>query len=115
MISAEKTTRRSTPDALVGAITEIVRELGEVRVTMPRCGSCGNFLAVVERVRGDLLALGREAGVDDVVVTAAGVAGERLGGWLDEARDRVKTTNHCEICVPTGPYERFATALGRPA
>ena len=106
---------RSTPDALVGAIAEIVRELAEVRATMPRCGSCGNFLAVVERVRGDLLALGREAGADGLVVTAAGAAGERLGGWLDEARARVKTTNHCEICVPAGPYERFAAALGRPA
>ena len=35
------------------------------------------------------------------------------GAWLAAAEGRVKTTNHCEVCVPSGPYERFQAALAR--
>ncbi len=87
------------PDDVVATI---LRALTEIRETMPRCGGCGNFLAVVARVRDDL---------DRVASPAASAVSERLEAWLAEAEGRVKTTNRCEVCVPSGPYERFAAAL----
>ena len=89
---------------LEAPVADILRALTEIRETMPRCGGCQNFLEVVARVRADL---------DGLDADAAAPARQRLAAWLDEAASRVKTTNHCEVCVPSGPYERFATALGR--
>jgi hypothetical protein len=93
--------RLATSDDFIAAI---LRALTEIRETMPRCGSCGNFLAVVARVRDDL---------DDVASPAASAVREQLAAWLAEAQGRVRTINHCEVCVPSGPYERFAAALAR--
>ena len=90
-----------TPDE---AITALLRELTDIRESMPRCGGCENFLDVVARVRDDL---------DGVATPSAGAARERLGTWLAAAEGRVKTTNHCEVCVPSGPYERFVAALAQ--
>jgi hypothetical protein len=85
-------------------IADIVRELAQVRETISRCAGCENFRAVVTRVRDDL---------DGLAAPAASAAREQLAAWLAEQPDRVKTTNHCEVCVPAGPYERFAAALRR--
>jgi hypothetical protein len=86
------------------AVTELLRALGDVHDTIPRCASCWNFLAVVARARRELEALG---------TPSAALALERFEVWLAEAEQRVKTANHCEICVPAGPFERFLQALGR--
>jgi hypothetical protein len=94
----------SGPTVPDDAVASLLRDLTDIRETMPRCGTCGNFTAVVARVRDDL---------EGVATPAAGAAREQLGIWLAEAEGRVKTTNHCEVCVPSGPYERFAAALAR--
>jgi hypothetical protein len=92
------------------AVAELAKALGDVHDTIPRCASCWNFLAVVARARRELEAL--TAGPAGVA-PSAGAARERFDAWLAEAEGRVKTTNHCEICVPAGPFERFLQALGR--
>ena len=85
-------------------IADILRELAQIRETISRCAGCENFRAVVARVRDDL---------EGLAAPAAGAARGQLAAWLAEAPDRVKTTNRCEVCVPSGPYERFAAALSR--
>ena len=91
----------TTPD---DALATLLRELTEIHETIPRCAGCENFLGVVARVRDDL---------DEVGTRSGDVAREQLGAWLAAAEGRVKTTNHCEVCVPSGPYERFRAALAR--
>ena len=86
------------------AVAELAKALGDVHDTIPRCAACWNFLAVVARARREFEAL---------TAPSAVVARERFDAWLAEAEERVKTTNHCEICVPAGPFERFLRALGR--
>jgi hypothetical protein len=83
-------------------IADIMGALAQVHDTMARCAACENFRAVVARVQDDL---------EGFATPAAGAAREQLAVWLAAEPDRVKTTNRCEICVPTGPYERFAGAL----
>jgi len=85
-------------------IADIMRALAQIHDTMSRCAGCENFRAVVARVHGDL---------DGLATPAAGAAREQLAAWLADEPDRVKITNRCEICVPAGPYERFAEALRR--
>jgi hypothetical protein len=91
-------------DPLDEPIADVMRALGQVHDTISRCAACENFRAVVARVQGDL---------DGLATPAAGAAGEQLAAWLAAEPDRVKTTNRCEVCVPAGPYERFAEALRR--
>ena len=69
---------------------------------MARCAACENYRAVLARVQGDL---------EGLATPAAKAAREQLAAWAADEPDRVKTTNRCEICVPAGPYERFAEAL----
>jgi hypothetical protein len=92
------------PVILGEAIRTVRRELADIHESMPRCGRCENFLAVVAQVRGDL---------DGVATPDAEDAREQLAAWLAESAGRIKTTNHCDVCVPAGPYERFSTALAR--
>ena len=92
----------SEPVELGEAIQTVCRELADIRESMPRCGRCGNFLAVVAQVRGDL---------EGVAAPKAAAARKQLAGWLAESADRIKTTDHCEVCVPVGPYERFSATL----
>ena len=91
-------------DEVETAVAELAKALGDVHDTIPRCASCSNFLATVARARRELEALS---------APSAGLARERFDAWLADAEARVKTTNHCEICVPSGPLERFLRALGR--
>jgi hypothetical protein len=84
------------------AVRTIRRELSDIHESMPRCGSCQNYLAVVARVRSDL---------EGVATVDAEDAREQLTAWLGESAGRIKTTNHCDVCVPAGPYERFSAAL----
>jgi hypothetical protein len=86
------------------AVADLARALADVHDTIPRCASCWNFLAVVARARREL---------ESLSVPSAAPARERFDLWLAEAEQRVKTANHCEICVPAGPLERFLQALGR--
>ena len=86
------------------AVADLARALADVHDTIPRCASCRNFLAVVARARREL---------ESLSAPAAAAARERFDAWLAEAEQRVKTANHCEICVPAGPLERFLQALGR--
>ena len=86
------------------AVAELARALGDVHDTIPRCASCWNFLGTVARARRELEAL---------TAPSAAAARERFDAWLAQAEERVKTTNHCEVCVPAGPFERFLQALGR--
>ena len=88
----------------IAPIADIMGALAQVHDTMARCAGCENFRAVVARVQGDL---------EGLATPAASAAREQLVAWLAAGPDRVKTTNHCEICVPAGPYERFAEALRR--
>lgn len=88
----------------IAPIADIMGALAQVHDTMARCAGCENFRAVVARVQGDL---------EGLATPAASAAREQLAAWLAAGPDRVKTTNHCEICVPAGPYERFAEALRR--
>jgi hypothetical protein len=88
--------------AVDDAVRTIRRELSDIHESMPRCSSCENYLAVVARVRSDL---------DGVATADAADAREQLAAWLAESVGRIKTTNHCEVCVPAGPYERFSAAL----
>ena len=105
-------TRDSATTALDRPTTRsptLLRALTDIHDTIPRCGGCENFLAVVARVRDEL---------NDVIGRRrrrprAAAARERLGAWLAAAEGRVKTTNHCEVCVPSGPYERFRAALAQ--
>ena len=98
----------TTPD---DALARLLRELTDIHDSMPRCGGCENFLGVVARVRDELDEAATPSG--DVGTRSGDVARERLGAWLAAAEGRVKTTNHCEVCVPSGPYERFQAALAR--
>lgn len=91
------------------AIATLLRELTEIRETMPRCGGCENFLSVVAQVRDEL----GEVVAGEVVTPGSVAAREQLGAWLAAAEGRVRTTNHCEVCVPSGPYERYRAALAR--
>ena len=91
------------PDLLISdAIRTIRRELTDIHDSMPRCSRCENYLTVVAQVRSDLEGVGTPDAAD---------AREQLAGWLAESAGRIKTTNHCEVCVPAGPYERFSAAL----
>ena len=96
----------SGPDAPAAALDEpiadVMRALGQVHDTMARCAGCENFRATVVRVHGDL---------EGIATPTASAAREQLAAWAADESGRVKTTNHCEICVPAGPYERFAEAL----
>ncbi len=83
-------------------IADIVRALGQIHDTMARCAACENYRAVLARLQVDL---------EGVATPAASAAREQLAAWAADEPDRVKTTNRCEICVPAGPYERFAEAL----
>ena len=96
-----------TPD---DAIATLLGALSEIRETMPRCAGCENFLSVVARVHDEL----DEVVTGEVAPPGSAAARERLGAWLAAAEGRVRTTNHCEVCVPSGPYERYRAALGRP-
>ena len=84
------------------AIQALRRDLADIHDSMPRCGRCENFLAVVTQVHSDL---------DGLVTPAAADARNQLAAWLADSAGRVKTTNYCEVCVPVGPYERFSAAL----
>jgi hypothetical protein len=84
------------------AIQAVRQELADIHDSMPRCGRCENFLAVVRQVHSDL---------DGVATPSALDAREQLAAWLADSTGRIKTTNHCEVCVPVGPYERFSAAL----
>ena len=90
------------PTILGEAIQTVCRQLADIHDSMPRCGRCENFLAVVTQVRSDL---------DGVATANAADARNQLAAWLADSAGRVKTTNHCEVCVPVGPYERFSAAL----
>jgi ribosomal protein L34E len=105
----------TTPD---DALATLLRELTEIHETIPRCAGCENFLGVVARVRDDLDEVATPSGdvatpSGDVGTRSGDVAREQLEAWLEAAEGRVKTTNHCEVCVPSGPYERFRAALAR--
>ena len=108
--------------AVETAVAELAKALGDVHDTIPRCASCWNFLAVVARARRELEALasppagavpsaGEAPSVGEAPSAAAAL--ERFDAWLAEAEERVKNTNHCEICVPAGPFARFLQTLGR--
>jgi len=90
--------------ALDGATTALVRDLIEIRSTAPRCGSCGCFLTIAAQASDDLR---------PVQSPVAFEARRLFGVWLDEAEDRVRICNDCDVCVPAGPYERFTTALAK--
>jgi hypothetical protein len=90
------------PTILGEAIQTVCRQLADIHDSMPRCGRCENFLAVVTQVHGDL---------DGVATPDAVDARKQLAAWLADSAGRIKTTNHCEVCVPVGPYERFSAAL----
>ena len=90
------------PATLGEAIQTVRRQLADIHDSMPRCGRCENFLAVVRQVHSDL---------DGVATPSALDAREQLAAWLADSAGRIKTTNHCEVCVPVGPYERFSAAL----
>ena len=92
------------PAILGDAIRTVYRELTDIRESMPRCGRCENFRAVVRQVCGDL----RGVAAPDAADTR-----EELAAWLVESEGRIKTTDHCEVCVPAGPYERFTAALAQ--
>ena len=84
------------------AIQAVRRELADIHGSMPRCSRCENFLAVVTQVHSDLEGIATPSALD---------ARKQLAAWLADSAGRVKTTNHCEVCVPVGPYERFSAAL----
>jgi len=86
------------------AVADLARALADVHDTIPRCASCRNFLAVVARARREL---------ESLSAPAAAAARERFDAWLAEAEQRVKTANHCEICVPDAAPERFPQAPRR--
>jgi len=77
------------------------RELNGVRA-MNKCATCECFLGVVAQAVADLRRLESP--------TAAG-ARDEFAGWLAEAEGRMRSCQHCEVCVPAGPYERFREAL----
>ena len=77
------------------------RELNDVRA-MNKCATCECFLGVVAQAAADLKRLESP--------TAAGARGE-FEGWLAEAEGRMRSCQHCDICVPAGPYQRFREAL----
>ena len=91
------------------AIAALLADLTDIHETIPRCGGCENFLSIVARVRDEL----DEVVAGGVATPGSVAARELLGAWLAAAEGRVKTTNHCEVCVPSGPYERFRAALAR--
>ncbi len=100
-----------TPD---DALATLLRELNEIRETIPRCAGCENFLSVVARVHDELgEVVAGEVVAGEVATPGSVAAGEQLGAWLAAAEGRVRTTNHCEVCVPSGPYERYRAALAR--
>jgi hypothetical protein len=84
------------------AIVTLQRELTDIHDTMRRCARCECFLVVAAQARIDLR---------NVESSAAREARARFGAWLDEAEGRVKTCNNCEVCVPSGPYQRFTAEL----
>ncbi len=90
------------PTILGEAIQTVCRHLADIHDSMPRCSRCENFLAVVTQVHSDL---------DGLATPAAADARKQLAAWLADSAGRIKTTNHCEVCVPVGPYERFSAAL----
>ena len=90
------------PMTLGEAIQTVCRQLADIHDSMPRCGRCENFLAVVTQVHSDL---------DGVATPDAVDARKQLAAWLADSAGRIKTANHCEVCVPVGPYERFSAAL----
>ena len=103
MTSKPATPEPATPEpATPGeALQALRRELADIHDSMPRCSRCENFLAVVRQVRSDL---------DGVATPNAVDAREQFAAWLADSAGRIKTTNHCEVCVPAGPYERFSAA-----
>jgi hypothetical protein len=92
--------------SLDDAIESLQRELTSIHDTIPRCARCEGFLLATAQARMDL---GR------IDTPAAREAAALFDGWLDEAEGRVRTYNHCDACVPTGPYERFTAALHEAA
>ena len=92
--------------SLDDAIAALQRELTDIHDTMNRCARCECFLVVVAQARIDLR---------KVDSPAAREATARFDAWLEEAEGRVRTCNNCEVCVPSGPYQRFTAALGEAA
>ena len=95
-------TSRDSGSSLDQAIAALRRDLLDIRTTMPRCGSCDNFLTVVAQAIMDLQRVDSPVGAGTV---------ELFQRWLDEAEGKVRVCNNCEVCVPTGPHERFTAAL----
>ena len=83
------------------AIDALRRELTDVRA-MDKCATCECFLGVVAQAAADLKRLESPS--------AAG-ARDEFEGWLAEAEGRMRSCQHCDICVPAGPYQRFREAL----
>ena len=90
--------------SLDDATAQLLHDLVDVHDTIPRCARCECFVVVAAQARLDLKR------VDSAVARAAC---ELFARWLDEAEGRVKTCNNCEVCVPSGPYQRFTTELAR--
>ena len=90
-----------TGHGLDDAVESLRRGLGDVRA-MNKCATCECFLGVVAQAAADLKRL-----------ESATVAGSRdeFEGWLAEAEGRIRSCQHCEVCVPVGPYQRFREAL----
>ena len=83
------------------AIDALRRELTDVRA-MDKCATCECFLGVVAQAAADLQRLESPS--------AAG-ARDEFEGWLAEAEGRMRSCQHCDICVPAGPYQRFREVL----
>ncbi len=92
--------------SLDDAIATLQRELTTIHDTIRRCASCEGFLLVVAQARIDIARIDSAAAREAVAV---------FDEWLDESEGRVRTYNHCDVCVPGGPYERFTAALGEAA
>jgi hypothetical protein len=88
--------------SLDDAIATLQRELTDIHDTMRRCATCECFLVVAAQARIDL---------KDTESPVAHEARKLLETWLDAAEGRVKTCNNCEVCVPSGPYQRFTAEL----